>query len=72
MATLAHKLLEKRRVRDLRSQQIDLLNQQTQFEAFEQFYAKIVDQINEGKIQKLDAYTLFTDLFEDCPESSLQ
>ena len=69
MSSIQKKLAEKRLVRELRSQQIDLLQNQSNFELLKSFYAKIVDNINEGKIQKLDAYTLFTDLFEDCPES---
>ena len=69
MSSIQKKLAEKRLVRELRSQQIDLLQNQSNFELLGSFYAKIVENINEGKIQKLDAYTLFTDLFEDCPES---
>jgi hypothetical protein len=32
----------------------------------------LVELIDKGQIQKLDAYQLFTDLFEDCPESQLE
>ena len=72
MSSIQKKLAEKRLVRELRTQQVDLLKNQSNYEQLRSFYTKIVDNINEGKIQKLDAYTLFTDLFEDCPESQLQ
>ena len=56
----------------LRSQQLDLLTNNCSLKDVELFYKEIVIKITKNEITKLDAYCLFTDLFEDCPESELK
>lgn len=61
--------MRQRLVRTLRSQQCALLASAADHQALDRFYVQLVESIDQGQIQKLDAYQLFTDLFEDCPES---
>ena len=72
LAPQKRSLPEKALLRDLRMEQIKILSKPEPLPQLRDFYAKIVDLVNnQRKLQKTDAYTLFGDLFEDCPESSL-
>ena len=33
---------------------------------------EVVKEVEVGRLQKLNVYALFADLFEDCPEESLE
>lgn len=46
MSSIQKKIAEKRLVRELRTQQVDLLKNQSNYELLRSFYTKIVDNIN--------------------------
>lgn len=52
----------------LRNEQLALLQKPADTPELNNFYTQVIADVKAEKIDKLGAYTLFGDLFEDCPE----
>lgn len=62
----------KKLLRSLRIRQIEMLNKNAWPKDFETFYKDVLKLVESGQLQRLNVYSLFSDLFEDCPEESLE
>jgi hypothetical protein len=71
-AIVAKNLADRTSLRNLRTEQIELLSQEAKYSLFELFYQKIVKSVADQRLKPTDAYSLLTELFEDCPESKLE
>jgi len=49
-----------------------MLNKNAWPKDFETFYKDVLKLVESGQLQRLNVYSLFSDLFEDCPEESLE
>lgn len=62
----------KKLMRQLRLRQIEMLAKNAWPADFSAFYNEVVQLAERGQLTRLNVYGLLSDLFEDCPEESLE